>query len=411
MSKREDQLRKDRDGSKKISSKEREKEEARKRRLQMNAKKMPPTMDFQSLMQMANVKKDIPVQIEKKSTKKLDSEFGERPMTKQEKEEYIRENKSRLIKEGKIAKSPPREKKKSNAPSWDDHVSKQMVKSNSPVPSSKPKVPRNEPGPMFHTAVKKSMPPPSEKRRDELERERVERERKEIEEKMKELQEKKEEMERKHNEMEKNEKRRQEDRKRKIQEENDRRRAEFEMREEQRKRKELKEKQSSREKKELDSMQAQYKEMQRKMKEMESKLNGGASSSKGPRDPSTVQSRAFPGEKRKKDSRDDRRGGGKNEYKRRIESDSEDEYDSEMDDFIDDTDAKVDISAEIRNIFGYDKRRYKDEDFDDRSMENNKFSSIMMEEARSARIGRQEDLEDMRREEEENRRKMMKKRR
>ena len=32
-----------------------------------------------------------------------------------------------------------------------------------------------------------------------------------------------------------------------------------------------------------------------------------------------------------------------------------------MDDFIDDSDAKVDISAEIRNIFGYDKRRFKDE--------------------------------------------------
>ena len=30
----------------------------------------------------------------------------------------------------------------------------------------------------------------------------------------------------------------------------------------------------------------------------------------------------------------------------------------------------------------YDKRKYQDEDFDDRSMENNKFSSIMMEEAR-----------------------------
>ncbi len=38
-------------------------------------------------------------------------------------------------------------------------------------------------------------------------------------------------------------------------------------------------------------------------------------------------------------------------------------------------------------------------------MENNKFSSIMMEEARSARIGRQEDLEDIRREEEEMKRK------
>ena len=56
--------------------------------------------------------------------------------------------------------------------------------------------------------------------------------------------------------------------------------------------------------------------------------------------------------------------------------------------------------------FSYDKRSYRnEEDFDDRSMENNKFSSIMMEEARSAKIGRREDLEDMRREEEEKKRK------
>jgi len=38
-------------------------------------------------------------------------------------------------------------------------------------------------------------------------------------------------------------------------------------------------------------------------------------------------------------------------------------------------------------------------------MENNRFSSIMMEEARSAKIGRMEDLEDIRREEEERKRK------
>jgi len=93
----------------------------------------------------------------------------------------------------------------------------------------------------------------------------------------------------------------------------------------------------------------------------------------------------------------------------RIESD-ESEYDSEMDDFIDDSDAKMDISSEIRKIFGYDRRKYNNEaDFDDRSMENNRFSDVMREEARSARIGRMEDLEDMRREEEEKRRKMMKK--
>jgi len=92
----------------------------------------------------------------------------------------------------------------------------------------------------------------------------------------------------------------------------------------------------------------------------------------------------------------------------RIESDSE--YDSEMDDFIDDSDAKIDISAEIRNIFGYDRRKFKDEDdFDDRSMETNRFSDIMKEEARSAKIGRLEDLEDMRREEERKKRKLLKK--
>lgn len=90
--------------------------------------------------------------------------------------------------------------------------------------------------------------------------------------------------------------------------------------------------------------------------------------------------------------------------------DSESEYDSEMDDFIDDSDAKVDISAEIRKIFGYDRRKFRHEaDFDDRSMETNRFADVMKEEARSAKIGRMEDLEDMRREEEEKRRKMMKK--
>lgn len=98
--------------------------------------------------------------------------------------------------------------------------------------------------------------------------------------------------------------------------------------------------------------------------------------------------------------------------KNRIESDDEEDYDSEMDDFIDDSDAKVNYSDEIARMFGYDRRKYRDEDdFDDRDMENNRFADIMKEEARSARIGMQEDLEDMRKEEEEKRRKMLKKRR
>merc|ERR1712192_303359 len=161
--------------------------------------------------------------------------------------------------------------------------------------------------------------------------------------------------------------------------------------------------------KEIEKMRERRKEGDKKeLEEMKSRLNGssqGSSSSSGKRDVRRVEARRFPGEKGYREER----GEGSGSWKNRIESESEEEYDSELDDFIDDSDAKIDVSKEIRSIFGYDKRKYRDEDFDDRSMENNKFSSIMMEEARSARIGRQEDLEDIRREEEENKRKMMKK--
>ncbi|KAH3891966.1 protein SPT2 homolog [Dreissena polymorpha] len=84
--------------------------------------------------------------------------------------------------------------------------------------------------------------------------------------------------------------------------------------------------------------------------------------------------------------------------------DEEDEYD-EDDDFIDDGGDTEDVSAHIRSIFGYDKRKYRFEDSDDENMEAN-FTTIMKEEARSAKIGRMEDLEDIRREEEELKRKM-----
>ena len=55
----------------------------------------------------------------------------------------------------------------------------------------------------------------------------------------------------------------------------------------------------------------------------------------------------------------------------RIESDyddEEEEYDSEMDDFIDDGD-QMDVSAEIRKIMGYDRRKFVDEDDDCDDME------------------------------------------
>ncbi|KAH8387810.1 hypothetical protein KR093_009530 [Drosophila rubida] len=103
--------------------------------------------------------------------------------------------------------------------------------------------------------------------------------------------------------------------------------------------------------------------------------------------------------------------------KRRIyDDDDESEYDSELDDFIDDGDCEEDISSHIRDIFGYDKRRYRDLDDDDDQMESS-FAQVQREELISKKLGErfaivisfitskyktvlfaglQEDLEDMR---------------
>jgi hypothetical protein len=95
-----------------------------------------------------------------------------------------------------------------------------------------------------------------------------------------------------------------------------------------------------------------------------------------------------------------------------------DEYDDEEDDddmnsFIDDGEdleqQRNDVSSYIREIFGYDKRKYL---FDnDEDIEESSFAEQMREEARSAKIGLREDLEDIRREEEELKKKKSKKKR
>ena len=53
---------------KKKSERERKEEEARRKRKEM-AKNAPPPIDFQSLLKMANEKKDLPVQVEKMKKK------------------------------------------------------------------------------------------------------------------------------------------------------------------------------------------------------------------------------------------------------------------------------------------------------------------------------------------------------
>ncbi|XP_049746575.1 protein SPT2 homolog isoform X1 [Elephas maximus indicus] len=100
-------------------------------------------------------------------------------------------------------------------------------------------------------------------------------------------------------------------------------------------------------------------------------------------------------------------------YKRQREYDEEDdeeEYDSEMEDFIEDEgEPQEEISKHIREIFGYDRKKYKDEsDYALRYMESS-WKEQQKEEAKSLRLGMQEDLEEMRREEEEMKRRKAKK--
>ncbi|KAL6093176.1 hypothetical protein STEG23_008030 [Scotinomys teguina] len=97
--------------------------------------------------------------------------------------------------------------------------------------------------------------------------------------------------------------------------------------------------------------------------------------------------------------------GYKREYWPREYGEDDDEYDSEMDDFIEDEgEPQEEISKHIREIFGYDRTRYKDEsDYALRYMESS-WEEQQKEEARSLRLGMQEDLEEMRREKKERKR-------
>ncbi|CAO2596437.1 Protein SPT2 homolog [Lemmus lemmus] len=95
---------------------------------------------------------------------------------------------------------------------------------------------------------------------------------------------------------------------------------------------------------------------------------------------------------------------------REYEEENDDEYDSDMDDFIEDEgDPQEEISKHIREIFGYDRRKYKDEsDYALRNMESS-WQEQQKEEAKSLRLGKQEDFKEMRREEEEKKRRKAKK--
>nr|XP_021188886.2 protein SPT2 homolog [Helicoverpa armigera] len=91
--------------------------------------------------------------------------------------------------------------------------------------------------------------------------------------------------------------------------------------------------------------------------------------------------------------------------KKRRALDSDSEYDSELDDFIDDGDDEMDYSKHIKEIFGYDKSKYRDMDDDDDPTMESSFARQQREEYISKKIGIMEDLEDMRLEAEQNKKK------
>lgn len=70
----------------------------------------------------------------------------------------------------------------------------------------------------------------------------------------------------------------------------------------------------------------------------------------------------------------------------RVIDDDDSEYDSEMDDFIDDDEPEEDYSRYIKDIFGYDKNRYASLDDDIDNMESS-FAQQMREEVISTKIG------------------------
>ncbi|RZF46561.1 hypothetical protein LSTR_LSTR013091 [Laodelphax striatellus] len=88
------------------------------------------------------------------------------------------------------------------------------------------------------------------------------------------------------------------------------------------------------------------------------------------------------------------------------DEDEEDEYDSEMDDFIDygdgDEEDREQVSEIISQLFKYNPSQFSIGDDDDECMESN-FGQIDKEEIRSLNIGLREDLEDIRREQAEKR--------
>ncbi|XP_076655374.1 protein SPT2 homolog [Halictus rubicundus] len=97
-------------------------------------------------------------------------------------------------------------------------------------------------------------------------------------------------------------------------------------------------------------------------------------------------------------------------HKRRIQDEDEEDYDSELEDFIDDDveENTEDYSKYISQIFGYDKSKYRNVNYDDddAAMETS-FAQQLKEEYVSTKIGMMEDLEDMRQEALEKKRKAM----
>ncbi|KAK2714363.1 protein SPT2 homolog [Artemia franciscana] len=274
-----------------------------------------PTMSFQDIIKLAQVKQFEPIKAEPKKPVK-DAEF-ERPMTEKEKKEYLAERDRKLRREGKLPPIPKVEKKPEikteDMPSAQDESKKSSSTANiKPQPSSKVKVDLPKDKEKLSTPrlkEEKSVPAPSSVRPKEIPP------------------------------------------------------------------------------KDLAPKQFHPRDLAPKQfppKDLIKKPSANPSSSQKQR--------------MNRDYRDNSSSRKPAKRQRFVESDEE--YDSELDDFIDDEPVGEEsaISREIQAIFGSRYRRYEPEDDDSDECMEVGFGQVEKEEMRSLRAGIKEDLEDIERE-------------
>ncbi|XP_065202237.1 protein SPT2 homolog [Planococcus citri] len=404
------------DDEKKDVEKEEKKEDTKnpsKFKIPKRNVQQPPPIDFQSLLKLAEKKQHEPIMIEKKVEEK-----PERPMTEKEKQEYLREKERRLRKEMGISENSHKTNELSKAKTMKSK-SEMTVKNQNVTPSSAPvdklkndrtsDLKRSQPSTSSSQKPMKTSPSPKKVRIEEpkLETSKEEKSPANTEKPALGVLSERQKMllaHKRNSELE--------TKKMALLEA---RRKEAKLNGTNQSKEPFREKLSNTSSK-ISRSESPVSKISKPMESHSSKnIPSKPLTSKKPIS-SNIPSRQFPPPDvvrqfpppdvtRRFPPSDTMRNKPKPPMRRKV-IESDEEYDSEMDDFIDDSE-QTDVSSFITEIFGYDRRKYAGrgyEDDDDECMESN-FSQLQKEEYISTKHGILEDLADVRREKAEKMRK------